>query len=50
MTHTVEFDDSSKTSDELEKKDTVSFTFDKKGTFNYHCGIHPSMKGTVIVE
>lgn len=24
--------------------------FSETGTFNYHCGIHPSMKGKVIVE
>ena len=28
---------------------TVSFTFDQKGTFSYHCNIHPSMTGTVTV-
>ena len=48
--HTVQFDDNSFASDELSKQDSVSFTFDKKGTFTYHCGVHPSMKGTIIVE
>ena len=28
---------------------TFSFTFTVAGTFAYHCGIHPSMKATVIV-
>lgn len=28
---------------------TFSFTFDELGTFNYHCKIHPQMKGSVIV-
>jgi len=28
---------------------TYSRVFDTVGTFAYHCGIHPSMKGTVIV-
>src|SRR5438477_5702626 len=28
---------------------SVSFTFDQKGTFSYHCNIHPSMTGTVTV-
>lgn len=27
-----------------------SHTFDKTGTFKYHCTIHTSMKGTVIVK
>jgi len=34
----------------LEPNDTFSFTFDKSGTFNYHCNIHPSMKGQVSVK
>lgn len=28
----------------------VQFTFDKVGTFNYHCSIHTYMKGVVIVK
>jgi plastocyanin len=29
---------------------TFSFTFPKAGSFAYHCRIHPSMKGTVVVS
>lgn len=29
---------------------TYSFTFADKGTFSYTCTIHPSMKGTVVVN
>jgi len=29
---------------------TFEFTFDTAGTFSYHCKIHPSMTGTIIVE
>jgi len=29
---------------------STSYTFDKSGTFKYHCTIHTSMKGTVIVK
>jgi len=29
---------------------TFKFTFTKKGTFAYHCNIHPFMKATVIVS
>jgi plastocyanin len=27
-----------------------SFKFDKKGTFDYFCGLHPNMVGKVTVE
>jgi len=37
-------------SDNLSKGDSYSKTFDTEGTFDYHCSIHPSMKGQVIVE
>lgn len=36
-------------SDSFVQGQTYSFTFVKVGTFGYHCHIHPSMKGTVIV-
>ena len=29
---------------------TFTYTFNSAGTFAYHCSIHPSMKGTVIVQ
>lgn len=29
---------------------TYFFTFDTAGQFPYHCSIHPSMKGTIVVE
>lgn len=29
---------------------TFSFKFDTAGTYNYHCSIHPSMTGQVIVQ
>lgn len=29
---------------------TYSHTFDKKGTFDYRCTIHPGMDGSVVVE
>jgi len=34
----------------LAQGQTYSFTFDKPGTFGYHCHIHPSMTGRIIVE
>jgi plastocyanin len=34
----------------LAKGETFEFKFDKKGTYNYSCGIHPAMTGQIIVE
>ena len=34
----------------LNKGDEFSFTFSEKGEYGYSCGIHPSMKGKVIVR
>lgn len=48
--HTVTSDDGSWTSAELSTGATFSFTFDKAGTYTYHCSIHTSMKGTIIVQ
>lgn len=37
-------------SDPLSKGDTFQFTFYTAGSYDYMCGIHPSMKGKIIVE
>ncbi len=37
-------------SDLLAQGETYSHTFDVAGTYTYHCGPHPNMKATVIVE
>lgn len=29
---------------------SYSFTFNKTGSFQYHCSIHPSMRGTIVVK
>jgi amicyanin len=34
----------------LNKGESYSFTFEKTGTYGYHCDPHPYMKATVIVE
>ncbi len=33
----------------LEQGGTYSYTFTKAGTYSYHCRIHPSMTGSIIV-
>src|SRR5262249_58391933 len=42
--HTVTADDGSFDSGPLDPGKSFSHTFDKAGTFAYHCKIHPSMK------
>ena len=34
----------------LAQNATFSYTFTSAGTFKYHCSIHPSMTGTIIVK
>lgn len=36
-------------SDNLSQGEAYSFKFENTGTFKYHCGLHPTMTGTVIV-
>jgi amicyanin len=48
--HTVTADSGSGPDSQLiDQGQSYSFTFDKAGTFTYHCTPHPYMKGTVIV-
>jgi len=46
--HTVKSD--SFTSPSLNQGETYSYTFNDTGSFAYTCGVHPAMKGTVVVE
>lgn len=48
--HTVTSDNGEFDSGSLSQGDNWSFTFEKPGTYEYHCEIHPSMKAKVIVE
>jgi plastocyanin len=48
--HTVTSNDNLFESGNLAKGATFSYTFEEKGTFDYHCKIHPSMTGKIIVE
>ena len=34
----------------LSQGDTFNQTFNEAGTFNYHCSIHTTMTGTIIVQ
>lgn len=49
VTHTVIID-GLKSSSNLQKGDSFEYVFTKAGTYNYHCGIHPAMMGTVVVK
>jgi plastocyanin len=48
VSHTVAVDGAE--SDEMFQGDTWSHTFSTPGTYDYQCGIHANMKGSVIVE
>jgi plastocyanin len=48
VSHTVKFANSE--SPVLKNGASYSKTFYQPGTYNYECGIHPSMRGTVIVR
>jgi len=49
--HTVASDSGSEIASEtLSNGQSYSHAFNTPGTFAYHCGVHPSMKGTVTVE
>ena len=49
-THDVTADDGSFKSGSLATGKTYTRTFDTAGTFDYHCGIHPTMKAQVVVQ
>ena len=48
--HTVESSDGTVKSDELSNGDSFKFTFAKAGKYDYICGIHKSMHGSVTVQ
>jgi plastocyanin len=49
-THTVISDNGVFQSGNMAPNATFTYTFNNAGTFPYHCSIHPSMKGTVVVQ
>ena len=48
-THRIKSGDGSFDSKDLKNGDSFEHTFDTAGTFDYICGIHPSMKGKITV-
>lgn len=46
--HTIKSDTFN--SSTLSKGASFDYKFDNKGSYDYSCGIHPNMKGKVIVE
>ncbi|MCK9579430.1 MAG: cupredoxin family copper-binding protein [Methanoregula sp.] len=51
--HTIVFDagaPASFSSESLANGGSTAFTFTRAGTYAYHCSVHPSMKGTVVVQ
>ena len=50
MTHTVTADDNSFNSGNIGTGASFAKTFSVAGTFTYHCSIHPSMTGKVVVK
>jgi plastocyanin len=48
--HLVVADDRSFRSKALDTGDTYAFTFSKPGDFAYFCGLHPHMRGKIVVS
>ena len=48
--HTVSATDGSFESGTLGPKDEYKKRFDTPGTYSYHCEMHPSMAGSIVVE
>jgi len=47
--HTVKDNDATFESGKIGSGQKYSFTFDKEGTYDYICGVHTFMKGTITV-
>jgi len=50
VTHTATADDGSWTTGSISGGSKKSLTFSTAGTFPYHCAIHASMHGTLVVQ
>ena len=49
-THTVTSDNGTFDSGNLNSGANYTYTFNKTGTYPYHCSIHSSMTGTIVVQ
>lgn len=50
LSHTITSDTELFDSGVMSEGESYSFTFNEKGTFQYHCTLHSGMRGTVIVQ
>lgn len=50
VTHSAVADDTTFDTKVLAPGESGTYTFTKAGTYTYHCGIHPNMTGTIVVE
>lgn len=50
IAHTVTSDNGSWDSGNIPAGGTFNFPFTATGIYHYHCSIHPSMTGTIIVQ
>jgi len=48
--HTVASDSGVFRSGALDEGDAFKFTFDKPGTYQFFCSVHPHKRGTIVVE
>lgn len=48
--HTVTSDDGAFASPAMDTDQSFQFTFQKAGRFPYHCKLHPTMTGVVVVQ
>ncbi len=48
--HTVTANDGSFDTGNISSGASQTITFSKTGTFTYYCSVHPTMKGTIIVQ
>ena len=49
-THDVVADAGAFDSGRMGPNGAFSFTFSQRGTYAYHCTIHPTMTGTIVVQ
>lgn len=48
--HSATADDGTFDTGILKQGESGTLTFRNKGTFTYHCSVHPNMKATVVVQ